>query len=92
MASDLNLCVQKWSEIAIKKGEKLFFFGISSLRKPFSQRTRDFYSKGISLKLVYLNTFLKDWVPNKSKKRIKNEEGKIRFDGRNAKFLTYDQF
>ena len=25
-----------------------------------------------------------DWVPNKSKRRMQNEEDKIRFEGRNA--------
>ena len=29
--------------------------------------------------------------PNKSKRRIQNEEDKFRFDGRNVKFFTDDQ-
>ena len=57
IVSDLNVCAQKLCAIAIKKTNSLFFC-ISSLGKPTSQRTRDFWSKGVSLKLAYLQTFL----------------------------------
>ena len=42
-------------------------------------------------KLVGLGQCTMDWVPNKSKRRIQNEEDKILFDVKNPQFFTNDQ-